>query len=155
MIPAAFAIAALLLAAISLRRATWIAAGAYIASMLLVALAVLAAMGTARPEWVGHRQGIVVLSMALVEGQAIYVWTRDGNNPPVAFALPWDEKRAEELQKALREAARRGQQAHWGTQDGKSGKPASGSADGNPFAHPHHHEFHVAPITPLPPKVTP
>ena len=47
-----------------------------------------------------------VLGSSAVEGEAIYVWLQlDGVREPRAYALPWDQKLAQQLQDAGREAA--------------------------------------------------
>ncbi|MGD9507223.1 MAG: hypothetical protein AB7I59_14335 [Geminicoccaceae bacterium] len=47
-----------------------------------------------------------VLGSSMVEDKAIYVWLQlDGAEEPRAYRLPWDQRTAEQLQKAARAAA--------------------------------------------------
>ena len=132
MIALAVGVAALLLAVASINGARWRHALAYCGSVALVIVAVVAATGQPRPEWFGHKPGIVLLAMTLDEGHAIYVWTQDGDAPPVAYALPWDEQAAADAQNALQQAAAAHTQARWGgTQGGGSVAGYAGNGNGN------------------------
>lgn len=133
MIAAAVGLAALLLGLTSINRARWRHALAYCGSIALVVVAVVAAMGQPRPAWLGHKAGVALLAMSLDEGHAIYVWTQDGDAPPVAYALPWNEQMAADAQHALQQAAETHTQAHWGAAPGDastSGEASNGSGPG-------------------------
>jgi hypothetical protein len=50
-----------------------------------------------------------ILGADLREGESIYLWLRmTGSDAPQFYVLPWDQKLAEELHKAQREASERG-----------------------------------------------
>ncbi len=49
-----------------------------------------------------------VIGSKLVRGKAIYLYLDLGHEEPRAYRLPWNERTAEKLQKALRESRRRG-----------------------------------------------
>lgn len=125
MIAVAIGLAALLLGVASISGARWRHALAYCGSIGLVVVAVVSATGQPRPAWLGHKPGIALLGMTLDEGRAIYVWTRDGDAAPVAYALPWDEQTAAAAQNALQRAAAAHTQARWG------GAPSNGSNPGD------------------------
>lgn len=63
-------------------------------------------------EWIRREMAeATVLGSQMVEGQAIYVWlAMEGIDEPRAYALPWDEKVARQLQGAKRSAKARGTQ---------------------------------------------
>lgn len=84
-----------------------------------------------------------VLAGRIVENEAIHVWLQlDGASEPRAYTLPWDRRRAEELQQALGRAA----------QDGGATRmrlvPHRAEADQEPV-------FHAEPPPPSPPKRVP
>lgn len=84
-----------------------------------------------------------VLAGRIVENEAIHVWLQvDGTSEPRAYTLPWDRQQAEELQRALGEAAEDGGAARMRL------APGSGAADQEPV-------FHVEPPPPSPPKRVP
>lgn len=61
-------------------------------------------------EWAQRHVGqATVLAASLQEDEAIYLWLEfDGVDSPRAYALPWSREAAEQLQKAMREAAEQG-----------------------------------------------
>jgi hypothetical protein len=163
-IAASVGLAALLLAIASLNRARWRHALAFCGSIGLMVVAIVAAMGQPRPAWLGHKPGIALLGMTLDEGHAIYLWTRDGDAPPIAYALPWSEKTAADAQQAMQQAKQGHTQAHWG------GQPQSGESSNAQMAGKGHGNqggasvrgaihaaaaFYAAPPSGLPPKTTP
>ena len=81
-----------------------------------------------------------VIAARIREGKVIYLWLEiDGLAQPRAYVLPWSRKRALELQKAMREAKRRG----------------NGVRMRRPFTterRPDRPLFHAAPQPALPPK---
>lgn len=66
----------------------------------------------ARPKPMTHEwfnataKEAMVLGVSLHEGKAIYLWLRvDGSLEPRYYRLPWQQRNAEKLQKAIEEAA--------------------------------------------------
>jgi len=57
--------------------------------------------GMPRPRALGVPETITVVSMQLIPDEAIYLWAL--GDPPVAYALPWNEEMAAELQEMARE----------------------------------------------------
>lgn len=112
--PMAFLAAVLASISIWSRRALWIKVVALATTMLLIPTAyagILDLLSKPKPvhlEWiVGSVEEAMVLSAAIWEGEAIYLWLKiDGVGEPRYYVLPWDLGLAEELQEALREAAR-------------------------------------------------
>lgn len=108
--------AALAAIAIWSPRALWIKVGALTITALFVPLtyaSVLELLSRPKPvalEWV--RSGAAeakVLGADLREGERIYLWLRvPGVDEPRFYTLPWDQKLAEQLHKAQREAAEQG-----------------------------------------------
>lgn len=61
-------------------------------------------------EWAQrHVAEATVLAATMRENEAIYLWLEfEGVSSPRAYALPWTQQAAEELQKAMREAEENG-----------------------------------------------
>ena len=61
-------------------------------------------------EWAQHRLAeATLLASRLDEGKAIYLWLEiDGVAAPRAYAMPWNQQHAQELQDAQRAAAKNG-----------------------------------------------
>jgi hypothetical protein len=58
--------------------------------------------------WLDNATEATVLGSSVAEKVAIYLWLQvDGISEPRAYVLPWDQRAAEQLQKAAREAAER------------------------------------------------
>ena len=58
--------------------------------------------------WLDQADEATVLGSSVAEDRAIYLWLQlDGVSEPRAYVLPWDQRAAEQLQKAAREAAER------------------------------------------------
>jgi hypothetical protein len=56
-----------------------------------------------------HVEAADVLGSTFIEGEAIYVWLRlPGSMEPRSYKLPWDQRRAQELQDAMNEAGQLG-----------------------------------------------
>ncbi len=118
---AALALAAAL-ASISIwsPRAVWIKVAALALAVLFLPVAYLSVVDLlSRPkpialEW--QRAGLAeakVIGADLREGESIYVWVRTpGVAEPRAYVLPWDQKLAEQLHGAQREANARGTAVH-------------------------------------------
>jgi len=97
-------------------RALWVKMGALALTALFVPLAyasVIELLSRPKPvelEWV--RAGAAeakVLGADLREGERIYLWLRvPGVDEPRSYVLPWDQKLAEQLHKAQREATEQG-----------------------------------------------
>jgi hypothetical protein len=61
--------------------------------------------------WLGQADEATVLGSQMREGNSLYLWLQVAGSPePRAYRLPWDQRLAEELQKAIEEAARNGTQ---------------------------------------------
>ncbi|MFO1075471.1 MAG: hypothetical protein U1E17_22795 [Geminicoccaceae bacterium] len=59
--------------------------------------------------WMGHADEATVLGSQMREGDGLYLWLQVAGVPePRAYRLPWDQKMAEQLQKALAEAEHNG-----------------------------------------------
>ncbi|HVR65646.1 MAG TPA: hypothetical protein VMT98_03355 [Verrucomicrobiae bacterium] len=57
----------------------------------------------------GQIEAADVLGSTFIEGEAIYVWLRlPGSMEPRSYKLPWDQRRAQELQDAMNEAGQLG-----------------------------------------------
>jgi len=111
---AGFTLLAALLAAIAIRapRATAWRVGAVALTAAFVPFAYLGLNEIlARPKSMSHEwfnasaKQAMVLGMSLDEGRAIYLWLRvDGATEPRYYRLPWQQRNAEKLQKAIDEA---------------------------------------------------
>jgi hypothetical protein len=110
------AAAALAAIAIWSPRALWVKVGALAITAFFVPLTYVSLVELlSRPkpialEW--GRAGLAeakVLGAELREGQSIYLWVRvPGVDEPRSYLLPWDQKLAQQLHKAQREANERG-----------------------------------------------
>ncbi|MDH3669775.1 MAG: hypothetical protein OES46_01255 [Gammaproteobacteria bacterium] len=110
------------LAAISIwsPRPLWVKVGALtIAALLLPAAYVSLVELLSRPKPIALEWGHGDLSEAVVlhadwrEGESIYLWLRvPGIDDPRAYVLPWDQKQAEQLFAAQREAESRRTEVH-------------------------------------------
>jgi hypothetical protein len=108
--------AALAAIAIWSPRAPWIKVGALAITTSFVPLTYVSLVELlSRPkpialEW--GRAGLAeakVLGAEVREGQSIYLWVRvPGVDEPRSYLLPWDQKLAQQLHKAQREANQRG-----------------------------------------------
>lgn len=169
MTPSIFAAAALLAGAASLF-ASWIWWRASAYCVLVAALLALwcTAIGIPRPSWLGHTPGTKVLAMQLDEGNAIYLWTRSGDAPPIAFALPWNEQRAAKIRRMMQAGKLQHRDVRWGTAGGGSGKPgrtgvghkgpagsAAGPAGNNAFGGASSSGINLAPHSEWPDKTSP
>jgi hypothetical protein len=109
-----------------------------------IALTGLASLGRPRPLWVAHPPlaDETVVAFALDEGKAIYLWI--AGDPPIAYCLPWDERRAAELHHADEQA----RAAHTSLRAvfGLARRRGTGTADGETMM------FYANPQQPLPPK---
>ena len=93
------------------------------AAAVVVAVALIGVVGFAlveqlgrpkpvRVEWVQSQGDVAVLGSRMIEGKAIYLWLGlPGVAEPRAYVLPWSIKVANDLQKALEEAAKSGGEA--------------------------------------------
>lgn len=161
MIPAAFALSALLLGALALRHGRWFHVASYLGSIVCVACGIWFAMGAPRPTWFGHKPGIVVLAMAYSEGNWLAYWTRDGDAQPVAFVMPWSEQKAAEARQALQAAKQAHTTVRWGAPHGGgvsaaerghgTAKEANGGGGASNGGGSGNH-FTLAPHHALPPK---
>jgi hypothetical protein len=116
-----FAVAVLLasaLAAIGIwaPRKLWLKASALIVTALLSVTAYASyadLLGKPKPvslEWAArHAPEATVLAASLRENEAIFVWLEfEGASDPRAYALPWSQQAADQLQQAMREAEENG-----------------------------------------------
>jgi hypothetical protein len=116
-LPTLFAVAALL-AALLASIAVWAPRRLPTKIGALVAAALFLPLGWAgfaellsRPKpvglewWLQRSPEATVLGSVVEEGRRVYLWLQlDGAEQPRAYALPWDRRLAEQLQKAQREA---------------------------------------------------
>ena len=110
------------LAAISIwsPRALWVKGVALVVVVLFVPaiyVSLLELLSRPKPVTLEWRQGDLaeakVIGADLREGEAIFVWVRIPNvGEPRAYILPWDQKLAEQLHGAQREAASKGTAVH-------------------------------------------
>ena len=115
----AFAALCSLLAMITVwsRRSLWVRGGAVVALMSVLALEYFALVDLlSRPkptelELAGERiEKATVLAASIEEGSAIYLWLRlPGVSEPRYYTMPWEQKSAIELQRAIRESRKSGQ----------------------------------------------
>lgn len=127
MTPALFAAAALFSGAASLfAAALWLRSGAYCVLVAALFGLWMTSLGHPRPLWLWPVSG-VVLAHEFAEPGAIYVWLRpDGVTEPLSLAVPWSEKRAQQLQHAAQQAKRQPGSEVRMTVRGMFGRPASG-----------------------------
>lgn len=158
MTAALFASAAILAGAAFFRRSQWFDSVAYIAALVCAVVAVGAALGMPKPSWFGHASGTRVLAMQFDEGHAIWLWTRAGSAAPIAYVLPWDEKRAAKIDRLLREARKQHRPMQWGIMPAGIGRSHIGGAHVGPasgndaFGGASNAGFHLAPHTQGPDK---
>ncbi|MDH3287316.1 MAG: hypothetical protein OEP48_06285 [Betaproteobacteria bacterium] len=115
---ACFTALAALLAAIAIRapRATPVRAAAIAITAAFIPFAYLGLNEIlARPKPMTHEwfnasaKYAMVLGVSLEEGKAIYLWLRvDGSLEPRYYRLPWQQRNAEKLQKAIERAVEEG-----------------------------------------------
>jgi len=97
-------------------RALWIKIAALVITALFVPLtyvSLIELLSRPKPialEWHNFELAEAkVLGADLREGESIYLWLRvAGSDAPRFYVLPWDQKLAEQLHKAQREASERG-----------------------------------------------
>lgn len=98
---------------------------------LLTAAVALAALAGGLVMSLGHPRpavgagDVLVVAAQFDPGVTIWVWT--AGDPPIAYALPWTDEAAEQLQEGLRMAEERGEPGTWATM---------GYAPGEFVAHP-------------------
>jgi hypothetical protein len=95
----------------------------------------------AQYEWLqGQADEAQVLAGSIEEGKGVYLWLRlPQSREPRAYAFPWDEQAARQLQEAMQEAERSG----------------GGVRMRRPFDHsldPREPKFYADPVPALPPK---
>lgn len=108
--PVLFALFALALGAcaITVRRA-WARASAFCLTVVLGAAIWQTSLGRPRPPLFEAPVGTVV-GYRFDEPHAIYLWMLPpGGHAPTAFALPWSEHQAAQLQQAAEEARKQGE----------------------------------------------
>ncbi len=100
------------------RRAVAPRAAAVVVALALIVVAGLSLveqLGRPKPvrvEWMRSQNDVAVLGSRMIEGKAIYLWLGlPGVAEPRAYVLPWSIKVANDLQKALEEAAKSGGEA--------------------------------------------
>lgn len=93
--------------AISLRVAALVITAAFLPFVYLGLTEILARPKPMTHEWFNSSaKQAMVLGVSLDEGKAIYLWLRvDGSLEPRYYRLPWQQRNAEKLQKAVEEAA--------------------------------------------------
>jgi len=81
----------------------WLVAAGCLAAVLV---ATVYTAGHPRPRAFGVPETITVWSAQFVPDEGIYLWSLA--DPPVAYALPWTDEAAMQLQEAMREAEETG-----------------------------------------------
>jgi hypothetical protein len=109
-----------------------------------VALTGVTSLGRPRPLWAAQPRlaEATVVAYVLDEGKAIYLWI--AGDPPMAYCLPWDERRAAELHHADERARATHSLLRAVFDPGKRGAP--GTTDDEKMM------FYASPQQPLPPK---
>ncbi len=145
-LPALFGLLAVTVGACAISaRGAWARATAFSVSLGLSAALWQFSLGQPRPVLLSPPTG-TVLSYHLDEPRAIYLWvTPPGSSVPAAYALPWSESQAAELQAAAEQAKKQGQPLQVGRRQngGRPGRMAQ--EQGEVRFYPLRHR-------PLPPK---
>ena len=90
-------------------RGAWVRAASFSLTVGLAAALWQTSLGRPRPPLLDAPTGTVV-SFRFDEPRAIYVWMLPpGERTPTAFALPWSERQAAQLQEAAEQARRQGE----------------------------------------------
>jgi hypothetical protein len=90
-------------------RAAWVRAGSFCLTVGLAAALWQTSLGRPRPPLFDVPNGTVV-SFRFDEPRAIYLWMLpSGQHTPTAFALPWSERQAAQLQQAAEQAHKEGE----------------------------------------------
>lgn len=133
-------------------------AAAFCGALLFVAAAILSSMGQPKPLWSEWRTtaGARLLMVSFDEPHTIYVWImQPGERVPVAYALPWSKKAAQEALQAMEAAKSGGAARMGGARSGKGGQNGNGAGQGGAGdRHASGHVFYADPPSPLPPKTT-
>jgi hypothetical protein len=133
--PAVFGLVAILLGAAFLffdRIYPWVRASVFCALLCALSLVWQSSLGLPRPTMLEPRepQGTVV-SYVVDEPKTILLWlVADGSSIPRSYALPFDIKRAMQLQHAFETAKKNGTQVRMGPDGRKEGQPARGDQGG-------------------------
>ncbi|MEO8715610.1 MAG: hypothetical protein ABI369_11410 [Acetobacteraceae bacterium] len=131
-------------------RGAWVRAGSFCITVALAGALWQTSLGRPRPPLFDIPTGTVV-SYRFDEPRAIYLWMLPpGERTPTAFALPWSEHQAAQLQKAAEQAHRDGEPLQAQRNDRQSGAMAGlhlSVQDGVRFYPGEHHA--------LPPKAVP
>lgn len=101
----AYATALLLLGALALWRCRPRVVALYVCFALVASAALVDGMGAPKPVWTEWRAltGRLIIAAEIDHNRAIYIWVR-GAERPVAYALPWSEALARQIQEGLRDA---------------------------------------------------
>ena len=138
----AVALAALLVGLSRFRHRGLLALG--LLALMIPAAYFAATLGLAKPKpmhWSFMKEEAVVLGAAFDRGKAIFLWVRsDDAVEPRYYTIAWNERTAEELQDALKEAEENGSSVRMGWPS----EPSLELRD-RPM-------FHALPPPPLPPK---
>ncbi len=90
-------------------RGPWVRAGSFCVTVALAAALWQMSLGRPRPPVFDAPSGTVV-GFRFDEPRAIYLWMLPpGEHAPTAFALPWSEHQAAQLQEAAEQARREGE----------------------------------------------
>ncbi len=108
-IPIVFGLLALSIGTCALAvRGARVRAASFCVTVVLAAVLWQASLGRPRPPVFDNPTGTVV-SYRFDEPRAIYLWMlAPGERAPTAFALPWSERQAAELQEAAEQARKSG-----------------------------------------------
>jgi hypothetical protein len=149
--PILYGVLALALGACALAaQGAWLRASAFCLTLALVAALWQTSLGRPRPPLFVHPAGTVV-GYRFDEPHAIYLWmVGPGEHVPTAYALPWSEHQAAQLQKAAEEAKRQGEPLKAGhtVRSGLFSSLVNTNRDSD-------YRFYPAQLQPLPPKAMP
>ena len=129
-------------------RAPWVRAGSFCLTVALAAALWQTSLGRPRPPLFDAPSGTVI-GFRFDEPRAIYLWMLPpGERAPTAFALPWSEHQAAQLQEAAEQARKEGEPL----QARRSDRPPGMS--GLHLTAQDSLRFYPAEHQPLPPKAT-
>lgn len=147
--PILYGILALALGAGALQaRGAWVRACAFGLTLLVAAALWQTSLGRPRAALFSFPAGTVV-GYTFDEPHAIYLWMeRPGERQPTAYALPWSERKAAQLQQAAEEAKKHGEPL----KAGRKGRGRKGLFASIVNTMSDDTRFYPAHVQPLPPK---
>ncbi len=147
-IPIVFGLLALSVGACAIAvRGAWVRAGSFCLTVGLAGALWQTSLGRPRPPVFDTPTGTVV-SFRFDEPRAIYLWMLPpGEHAPTAFALPWSERQAAQLQQAAEQARKEGEPL-----EAQRGSRPPGATIGLHLTAQDTLRFYPAEHQPLPPK---